>query len=452
MPILQTHFYCVCAVTCAQVASTANPLCPSCKAAHCKKSRKKNGHYENGGWKWVVGCEACAALNPSDPCVHAAPIKIGGVNPKCYYTAAYKATPTETATELISSKIDWSKITKSGKIDSVSDYSKWADLSMAKPIKKIKFEKVKEEPPKNPWGWKKLPSGRKVCNNCFHYLGKKHKYCDCECHPRAKKKVNTTKVFLEKIGLHPELNLKMECADFYLLEKMVAEAGFTDNSDIFMGNEKVLAMLKEREEFLAREFGTYLDMVCGGEARYAGAEATGYSGSLSIYSPETQDYINKVASLKRESAWKIYMALRRKAPKKTLKLLEEITAIFEEKWRGGAGGEPWAKIARVVLAYKQGKMGARSFVNLSFSLQHNNDAVFDKVYNIGGLGRVLEVQASGHYDRGFFYGTGEPDYSHRGLWLISWASPEVQVMWKRHVKERHQPQGMDVPSWHGTGD
>jgi hypothetical protein len=254
----------------------------------------------------------------------------------------------------------------------------------------------------------------------------------------------------KRIGLHPNMNLKMECADFYLLEKMVAESGWTDSRQ-FMGNEKILDMMNDREEYLAHEFATYLDMALGGEIRHAAYkdEGKGYKGPRN-FSPEMKSYLKSVLNVERDKAWDIWTRLRRRAPKKTLPLLQEAVRIFEGHWEGGAGGKMWGQIGRVALPYIEGKMSARSFVNLCWSLQHCNDFVFDKTYNISGLRRVLEIQASGWYDYDRNYGTDKGP--RKNGTLLQYASPEVQVLWKRFKMEQHKPQGMDVPDWHGTGD
>lgn len=487
------------------VAQGAGLFCETCKEMKCPEKPKDLDKAKNQSgfgyfYTYSQGCAACIADHPNDKCYGGGPA--GQENPDCKYASKNQDTVFDYGVGM-DLFIDWDKVAPKPKKKKgtavpyspawkltaektlISDFIVWScacEDGCGHGYKVANKGDVcdycsKGHPPgyPHPPGHKGAPkswsslsgtpsktkkkwtnwiddgTGQLACGTCYHYKDKKTLtggYCLCKCH-KSKVGPNPTQKYLEKIGLHPKLNLKMECADFYLLEKMVEEQS---DDGKFHGNEKLLAMLAEREEFLAHEFGIYLDMVCGGEARYAAAPGTGYGGDLESYSQMTQDYINSVFDIKREKVWKIYMNMRRKAPKKTLKILEEITAIFGEKWGGGAGGEPWAKIAQVVLAYKQGKMKARSFVNLSFSLQHNNDAVFDKVYDISGLARVLEVQASGHYDRSFYYGSGENGYDHQGLWLISWASPEVQVMWKNHKRERHQPQGMDVPSWHGTGD
>jgi len=320
-----------------------------------------------------------------------------------------------------------------------------------------------------PWNQKVFIKTHKVlCVYCNAFLKEWHQYpkknksdmskaeglyigieeSNFPAYKKKKKRTHLQDKVWKRIGLHPKMNLKMECADFYLLEKMVAESGWTENR-VFMGNEKVLAMLYDREEYLAHEFSTYLDMALGGEIRHA-ASTKNYKGPRN-FSPEMKDYLKQVGHMERDKAWDIWTRLRRRAPKKTLPLLQEAVKIFSSKWEGNAGGKMWAQIGRVALPYIEGKMSSRSFVNLCWSLQHCNDFVFDKTYNIEGLAKVLEIQASGWYDRDRFYGQY---LSPRGKssTLITYASPEVQVLWKRFKMEQHKPQGMNVPEWHGTGD
>lgn len=262
----------------------------------------------------------------------------------------------------------------------------------------------------------------------------------------------------KRIGLHPKLDLNTACADFYLLEKMVSEAGWvagpsgTFEDKRFMGNERVLETLVSCESFLAKEFATYLDMALGGEIRHAApSRANGgkYKGPRA-FSPELAEYLEQVEGKTRDYAWDIWTRLRRKAPKKTLPLLAEVVKVFEGEWGRGAGGAPWAQIGRVALPYIQGTMSERSFVNLCWSLQHCNDFVFDKTYKISGLAEVLALQAEGWYDVNAYYGS-EPG-KYKGHTLVQYASPTIQVMWIQHRKQLHRPQGMEVPEWHGTGD
>lgn len=250
-----------------------------------------------------------------------------------------------------------------------------------------------------------------------------------------------------RAGLQPDLDVNRACADFYLLERLTT-----------LDSREAGRLLRSLENRLTREFSLYLDMILGGELRYARSKVQwGLSESCcnSAYDDVIDDQIwdecdecqtcreytcdicpcqkdkplnlppmlNPIktfiikSSPSRNDAWADWLKLRKK---KGLQALSLATEVFAMDWQSGYGGPGWHSVARVLLDYTLGKMTDRSFIDRCWTLEHNNGNVFNKLYDGNNwLRTVLEKQAANEYE-----------------WLVSRASPQVKDVWKTHSRER----------------
>ena len=120
--------------------------------------------------------------------------------------------------------------------------------------------------------------------------------------------------------------------------------------------------------------------------------------------------------------------------------IDAATAFHKGNWTPGYGGKKWGTIADVVSDYWHGIIKPRTFLDRAWTLQHNNNSVFDKIYEVGSLMNVLEVQASNDYKK-----------------LATFSSVYAGNLWQRmerwvNVYTTDTAYGRRVPDWIGTGD
>jgi len=149
-------------------------------------------------------------------------------------------------------------------------------------------------------------------------------------------------------------------ADYYMCEAMLARvmnpAGrTTDNGELIA----VLMCVQEEMDRVcaaASSVFRYLVMICGGEVRYHTAFPYRYS---------------------RGGQWTGFKALY---DKYGVALLAEVADMFREfKPDTSFGGEKWAQIADVGVAYATGKLNDAMFMDRCFNLQHNGGTMFNKI-------------------------------------------------------------------------
>lgn len=98
-----------------------------------------------------------------------------------------------------------------------------------------------------------------------------------------------------------------------------------------------------------------------------------------------------------------------------LQFLADNSKVFHNgHWTPGYGGKKWGTIADVVRDYWHGDIKPRTFLDRAWTLQHNNASVFDKLYSINKLMRVLEIQAENDYET-----------------LVTYTEPYVANMFRR---------------------
>jgi hypothetical protein len=221
---------------------------------------------------------------------------------------------------------------------------------------------------------------------------------------------------------YDEMDLASSAADFYLLECLAN----------IKEDEFAKKKLLEFESVLARQFSTYLDVAVGGELRYAKLKL----GSEEI-PRELRPFFKEVRTrgFDRGTAWLVWGVVRRKMGIHAVRLAQE---VFESPgWEGAFGGEAWAAIAKVLLAYLEGKVNDRIFVDRCWSLEHNSNLVFDKMWSTLNVETVLAAHGIDEYDT-----------------LLEHASEEVRRMWNLHHRrkrrvtwEEHDPTWLGASAW-----
>jgi len=200
-------------------------------------------------------------------------------------------------------------------------------------------------------------------------------------HPKVKVKKFTGDAQVD-FGLDPKLNLAQAAADFYLLADLAIEDDAAD------------AALHTLADTLAEQMARYVEIACAGEARYGLSKAQLHKV---VRNPQFKAFVAALGQLKqggRFHVWANYDGLVRRFGKQTLLFL---VLIFEKgKWAGGAfGGKKWAVCAKTALAYRRGQLSAVLFVDTAFGLTHNGNIVYDKLWSVSGLKKVLDANLAG---------------------------------------------------------
>jgi hypothetical protein len=198
--------------------------------------------------------------------------------------------------------------------------------------------------------------------------------------------------FFRSLGMDPDRNMVKAVADFYLLEDLVSR-----------GYKPALAKLQEYEATVGEEFAKYLDMAVGGEVRHAGA----FQSEHDVEIPRgLVRYMRAAKEVRysRSKCWRIWTRMRA-INELSVGWLSECADVFVDvNWphrgsRYSVGGPAWSTASRVVYDYYTKTIKPRTFLDRCFTLQHNNDYIFDKVYKVKGMNEVLEVQESGDYEK-----------------------------------------------------
>jgi hypothetical protein len=195
-------------------------------------------------------------------------------------------------------------------------------------------------------------------------------------------------------------------ADFYLLELMSAE-----------GNPIAGALLEKLEAALAEDFTRYLHIAVGAELGHFQATP------LDTLPDELRGFVAAVNAGDSRLRWpELYAA----AGVRALLLAEEAFCHSGPEF----GGRAWAPIAALLRDYLTGRINRRVFIDQCFSIKHNNGPIFDKIYDVSGVGSALAAQAAGDLAR-----------------LAALASPEVRHLYRRGLALRrlvHDPVWLGV--------
>lgn len=202
--------------------------------------------------------------------------------------------------------------------------------------------------------------------------------------PKPKVKALTGDPWVD-YGLQPKLNLAQAAADFYLLADLAVEDDDADD------------LMRAHAEILAQQFARYIEIACAGEARYGVGGGIHNMGSVAR-NPQFKAFCAAIKALQqhggRANVWANYDSLTRRFGKQTLVFL---VLLFDRgHWASKAfGGKKWGVCAKTALAYRRGQMSAVLFVDTAFGLTHNGNIVYDKLWSVGGLKKVLDYNLVG---------------------------------------------------------
>jgi hypothetical protein len=164
-------------------------------------------------------------------------------------------------------------------------------------------------------------------------------------------------------------------ADFYLLEFMSAE-----------GNPIARRLLGRLEAALAEDFVRYLHIAIGAELGHYQATP------LDTLPDELREFVAGVNAGDSRLRWpELYAAYGIRA----LFLAEDVFLHSGPEF----GGRAWAPITVLLRDYLSGTINRRIFIDQCFSIKHNNGPIFDKIYDVSGVGPALAAQAAGDLAR-----------------------------------------------------
>jgi len=91
----------------------------------------------------------------------------------------------------------------------------------------------------------------------------------------------------------------------------------------------------------------------------------------------------------RANAWVEWAKLRKRGGIEVLKRASEIFHLCE--WSSGYGGHSWGTAADTLIDYLTGKSTTVLFVDTAFGIHHNGGVVFDKMWSVADVDRVLDL-------------------------------------------------------------
>ena len=235
-------------------------------------------------------------------------------------------------------------------------------------------------------------------------------------------------VLLGEIGLHQHLPLPQAACEFYLL----MDASLTSPSE---HQEMAAKRFEQLTHYLASQMSLYIECACLGEARYAMGRVRDAGNAKFLKNPKWKAVYNDLCAgdKDRYTVWKMFPVLSRKyaggrgrkrgyrgkgratpSGEGTTLLLFTVLVHDTLNWRsGGFGGKKWAECAKTVLAYRRRRIDPVSFVDTAFGLKHNGNIVFDKLWPVHGIERILDANQRGDMAE-----------------LCKLASTEVTDLWK----------------------
>ena len=222
---------------------------------------------------------------------------------------------------------------------------------------------------------------------------------------------DTVAEIVDPLGLKPKLKLSQAAAEWYLL----MDASLCKPSP---AQAQAKADFDKLTAFLAHQFVTYIECATLGEARYAAGHVHGVEEARFLKTPKWRAIYNDVTCghKDRYAVWRAFPEYARQHGRRNL-LLFVVLVHGNLKWgtgkHTGFGGLKWATCAKVALAYRRHKLTAEQFVDTAFGLKHNGNIVFDKLWNVGSLQHVLDINLAGGLD----------DLTH-------YAAADVAKLWK----------------------
>lgn len=221
------------------------------------------------------------------------------------------------------------------------------------------------------------------CKDCHPTCG----YCDqcyssgcgCEDEEDEVDGLSEGTVTASTWKLPSDMDLAEAAARFYVRQYL------SDSSEL------QAAQFESYTNELADVFARYLDMIIGGEIRYATSRDD--DKDTHQHMPRVVDRFKKETKvhgdLSRARAWDAWHALRKEYGLDILREAE--AALMKGKWSGGIGGKAWGNIANVLIRYLTGELTALAFVDTVWGLEHNGGCVFNKVWYTGTVKSVLDA-------------------------------------------------------------
>lgn len=177
------------------------------------------------------------------------------------------------------------------------------------------------------------------------------------------------KVAIEVWGVDNTIDPVQACADFYLLESIQSKVFAGPNMDKIDNDptmDQLSAQAKDMREGLIERlddcFVRYIDMACGGEARYH----------------RLVQKVNQGSKNYRHAGWLTWKYIRDRVGVEAVKDCATLLADFGE---GGVGGPLWAAAAEILYQRLTDPVAMPPwlFVDRVFTLQHNGGMILNKV-------------------------------------------------------------------------
>jgi hypothetical protein len=216
-----------------------------------------------------------------------------------------------------------------------------------------------------------------------------------------------TKAYRVKMDQLPRARPCPEAVNFYGLNHMAAivKERFTPNEPLpewaLLVMNAYLAELVHQTERLTH----YNISICTREMRHIQAPSQALQKGLNNIHPLLGDYICGLKSSGEDGALNSYYSSPLANCTVTQYMAGQALAFSKVgggKFSGGYGGDPWSNIAKCLWSVMAGKTSLEMFVDTSYTLAHNNGAMFNKplLYQFGGadngnLIQILDVQRSG---------------------------------------------------------
>ena len=202
--------------------------------------------------------------------------------------------------------------------------------------------------------------------------------------------------------LPSDLLLPNLAANYYLLVNMAIQ-------------DRGVALLEKFVALYAPILQRYVDMVVGGEIRYARSHLNSARVSK-VAAPLWEQITLAPFGASREDFWLTWHKLRHgSGPEQGASMLVGAMSMFVNfRRKKSYGGYSWANIARILARYEAGAMSSLAFIDFVWGLQHNNGSFFNKLqdWNKSNLQTVLNA-----------------NLDNRILTLYTYASPEMQALY-----------------------
>lgn len=209
------------------------------------------------------------------------------------------------------------------------------------------------------------------------------------------KKYVTFDESVDEWKLDRNMKLETECADFYILWVIAQDYPMS----------YAVVDFEQHKDKLAKQFEAYLDMAIGGEVRHSVKQTfNDKNRSLDKLENKSAAHRNIISRIRsgeltgdRYSAWSEWRKIREQFGLDALKVAADI--FNKVRWNSSFGGKKWGSTALVLIDYLKGGITPTTFVDTAWSLQHNCDMIFTKVWYCNGtLKRILDSKFHGELE------------------------------------------------------